>query len=75
MHVVYGGVIYMQMYKAENRTEPCGTSACIPLDADISPSAQSSNFKFQRKELTNYCPDINSALIMCAEIQSTIYIP
>ena len=66
----------MQMYKAENRTEPCGTSACIPLDADISPSAQSPNYKFQRKELNELnCPDTNSMLILCAEIQSTIYIP
>ena len=52
--MVFGGVIYMQMYKAENRKEPRGTSACIPLDADISPSAQSPNYKFQRKELTNF---------------------
>jgi hypothetical protein len=54
MHVVFGGVIFMQIYKAKNRTEPCGTSACIPLDADTSPSAQPPNLKFQRKELTKF---------------------
>jgi hypothetical protein len=33
-----------------DRNEPCGTSACITLGVDISPSTETLNFLRQRKE-------------------------
>jgi hypothetical protein len=34
-----------------DRTEPCGTLACISLCIDISPSTETLNFLIERKEL------------------------
>jgi hypothetical protein len=33
-----------------DRTEPCGTPACITLGVDISPSTETLNFICERKE-------------------------
>jgi hypothetical protein len=46
--------IYLYVYRLYNvgdRTEPCGTPACISLGADSSPSTESLNFLWERKEL------------------------
>jgi hypothetical protein len=39
------------LYNEGNRTEPCGTPACISLGVYISPSAWTLNFLWERKEI------------------------
>jgi adenine-specific DNA methylase len=47
-----GGIIYIYiLYRVGDRTEPCGTPAYISLGVDISPSTETLNFLFERKEL------------------------
>jgi hypothetical protein len=56
MHVVSGGVIYMQMYKAENRSEPCGSSASIPFDARHFAFSPLSEFQVSKKTVNELLP-------------------
>jgi hypothetical protein len=47
-----GGIIYIYiLYRLGDRTETCGSRACISLGVDISPSTETLNFLFERKEL------------------------
>jgi hypothetical protein len=46
-----GGSFTYILYNVEDRTEPCGTPACISLGVDISPSTETLNFRSERKEL------------------------
>jgi hypothetical protein len=39
------------LYKVGDKTEPCGTPACISLAVDISPSNKTLNFRCERNEL------------------------
>jgi hypothetical protein len=39
------------LYKVGDRTEPCGSPACISLAVDISPSIETLNFRRERNEL------------------------
>jgi hypothetical protein len=40
-----------KLYRVGDRTEPCGTPACMYLGVDISPSIETLNFHCERKEL------------------------
>jgi hypothetical protein len=42
------------LYNVGDRTEPCGTPACISLGVDISPSTKTLNFLSERKELISW---------------------
>jgi hypothetical protein len=37
-----------KLYSVGDRTEPCGTPACIYLGVDISPSTETLNFRCER---------------------------
>jgi hypothetical protein len=51
-HLVLGGASFIyKLYKVGDRMEPCGTLACIPLNADISPSTETLNFQFERNKI------------------------
>jgi hypothetical protein len=39
-----------KMYSVGDRTEPCGTPACMYLSVDISPSTETLNFLSERNE-------------------------
>jgi hypothetical protein len=43
--------IHIKQCRGQDRTEPCGTPALIIFGADISPSTETENFLFERKEL------------------------
>jgi hypothetical protein len=45
------GVDTCVISKRRDSAEPCGTSACISLGGDISPSTETLNFLFERNEL------------------------
>jgi hypothetical protein len=49
------------LYKVGDRTEPCGTPACISLAVDISPSTETLNFLCERKELMSFIKLIENA--------------
>jgi hypothetical protein len=42
------------LYNVGDRTEPCGTPACISLGVDISPSTETLNFLCERNELMRW---------------------
>jgi hypothetical protein len=42
-----------------DRTEPCGTPACMYLGVDISPSTETLNFRSERKELISFVEKFN----------------
>jgi hypothetical protein len=43
------------------RTEPCGTPACITLGIDNSPSTETLNFLYERKELISLIKLVKSS--------------
>jgi hypothetical protein len=52
---VFGGASFIYvLYKVGDRTEPRGTPARISLGVDISPSTETLNLHYERKELMNF---------------------
>jgi hypothetical protein len=47
---VWGASFMYMLKRVGDRTEPCGTPACISLGVDISPSTETLNFHSERKE-------------------------
>jgi hypothetical protein len=48
---VWGASLMYKLYNIGDRTEACGTAACIFLGVDSSPSTETWNFLLERKEL------------------------
>jgi hypothetical protein len=51
---VWGVSFMYKLYRVGERTEPCGTPACMYLGVDISPSTETLNFRSERKELISF---------------------
>jgi hypothetical protein len=44
-----GGIICVHIENSKDKTEPCGTPACITLGVDISPSTETLNFLCEKR--------------------------
>jgi hypothetical protein len=48
---VWGVSFIYKLYRVGDRTEPCGTPACMYLGVEFSPSTDTLNFRWERNEL------------------------